>query len=134
MPHAGICAGGAEQVRFVRNGNVIVLKGNIHEGTTAWGGFSGDEPLVVYNGCDEEKVAVITEDGDVYLKGAVTDGQSLTADSFRQVGLTVKNASDEVLSMIDGDGNLKASGEVIVQGVPYLLDRDHGDDPYSTYN
>ena len=32
--------------------------------------------------------------------------------------------------MIDGDGNLKARGEVIVRGVPYLLEQAHADDPY----
>jgi len=42
--------------------------------------------------------------------------------------------------MIDENGNLKAKGEVIVRGVPYTLNKEHGDganiedrDPYSTY-
>ena len=45
----------------------------------------------------------------------------------------VKNAAGDVVSMIDNQGNLKARGTVIVKGVPYILERDNMNDPYSTY-
>jgi len=126
-------------VRFVRNGNVIVLKGQIHESYTNWTSTLGDKAFILMNSECNQQVAEITQSGDFYLKEGVTDNveNDLEAPTSGNA-LVVKNATGDVVSMIDGSGNLLAKGEVIVHGVPYTLNKEHGDgsgneDPYSIY-
>jgi hypothetical protein len=62
---------------------------------------------------------------------------TVTPPSGTTPSLVVKDSNNAPVSMIDGSGNLVAKGEVIVQGVPYTLNQEHGlnasGDLYSTY-
>jgi len=124
---------GKELVRFVRNGNVIVLKGEIEEGYTNWTSTLEDKAFILLNSACNQQIAEITQDGDLCLANGVAENQSNLQAPVSGNALVIKNAQDEVVSMIDENGNLKTKGEVIVQGVPYKLLQEHPNDPYSTY-
>jgi hypothetical protein len=125
-------------VRFVSNGNVIVLSGAIHEGATNLDALASEDDFKVGSStCDGVKAVIVRQarvqgslhlqQGDVYLAGNVTESQSsLTIPSGTTSSLVVKDSNGDSISMIDGTGNLVAKGDVIAQGVPYILNRDHG--------
>jgi len=128
---------GNELVRFVNNGNVIIMKGPLNENPTSWDSIGLSNSFIVkdHNGT---KKAVVEPDGEMFLAGEVDDEVENLAMPESGTAFIVKNHDGDVVSMIDEDGNLKARGTVIVKGVPYLLEKAHGTgsnspDPYSIY-
>jgi hypothetical protein len=106
---------------------VIVLKGEIHEEVMSWNGIGVSNSFVVKDSSGV-RVAVVDGAGDVYLAGEVLDGRATEAAPPN--AFAVKASDGGVASWIDSSGNLKARGQVIVKGVPYILARDFTTDTY----
>jgi len=131
-------AAGAELVRFASTGNVIVLKGTVTAGDEAQAVIEEKaviSPSFIVRNADEDPVAVVNPDGNVYVAGDVWQREESLTGPAEQTALIVRDA-EQVLSFIDDEGNLKLRGEVIVKGIPYSLlcymdgDPDPPDDPY----
>jgi GH35 family endo-1,4-beta-xylanase len=121
---------GNELVRFVNNGNVIVLKGEVHESFSAWDSLDleGGGCFIVRDS-EGDDVAVVTSAGEVHLAGTVTEDAQLGMPEDRTAVIT-KDSQGNVASFIDQYGNLKLRGALIVKGIPYELKKNHSDDEY----
>ena len=124
---------GKELVRFVENGDVIVLKGPVQENQSSWSGIGTANSFIIKDSIGDTK-ALVTADGQLYLAGDVHDEQGNLSMPETGTAFIIKNASGDVVSLIDDQGNLKARGKVIVNGVPYILERDNTGDSYSIYS
>mgnify|MGYP000856973675 CR=1 FL=1 len=130
-------ASGNELVRFVNNGNVILLKGPLNEDRASWDDIGLANSFVVKDSAGDKKV-VIEPDGEMFLAREVDDEIDNLSMPESGTAFIVKNHNGDVVSLIDNEGKLKARGKVIVKGVPFILERDHGagstsPDPYSAY-
>lgn len=129
---------GEELVRFVENGNVLLMKENAqaHTGVTNWPALETVRLAIMNSNC--EQVAAITEAGDLYLKGIVDQRKNETDIEQAQAVFEIQRPGDnEVVSLIDYDGNLlirdtstagtggesnPRTGYLLIHGIPYDLD------------
>jgi len=128
-------AAGAGLVRFASTGSVIVLKGEIHENTSNWDGIGEANSFIVRNHSGA-KQAVVTPEGDVYLAGEVDELEGDLACPAEGATAFIVRDAEQVLALIDEEGNLKLRGQLIVKGIPYSLlcymdgEPDPDDDEY----
>lgn len=120
---------GNDLVRFVRNGNVVVLKGGVNTGYSSWGNLNLTEGCFVLRNSGGAPKAAILPTGEVYLAGDVSEGQEDLSVPPGVHAMIAKDADGTVMSFIDEYGNLKMRGELIVKGIPYGL-RSYSSDPY----
>jgi len=129
---------GAELVRFSSTGNVIVLKGTVTAGAEAQAVIDEKaliSPSFIVRNADDDPVAVVNTDGNVYVAGEVSQREESLTEPTEQTAFIVRDA-EQVLSLIDDEGNLKLRGELIVKGIPYSLlcymdgEPDPDDDEY----
>ena len=137
--------GGEELVRFVENGNVLLMK----EGATVCVGFEDWESLgtgnqFIVQNVAQEKKAVVTPEGDMYLAGAVMESQTGPLDpEDGGTGFQIVRSKDQqVVSLIDDHGNLKMlrdenapdsgmpTGYLLVDGIPWNLRTHQTTDHY----
>jgi hypothetical protein len=118
---------GNELVRFVNNGNVIVLKGTVTESEDAQDVIDDKAeiaPSFIVRTTDGANKAVVNPDGNMYVVGTVWQHQADLAVPTEGRALIIKDSEGNVASFIDEDGALWMRGELIVKGIPYDL-RDH---------
>jgi len=128
---------GNELVRFVNNGNVVVLKGllNLNTSQTTLNEKGTANSFIVKDSAGDKK-AVVEPTGEVFLAGGLTEEVTSLSIPSGKTAFVVKNAAGDAVSLIDCDGHLVIRGKVIVQGVSHTLEHNpnHAGDPYSTYN
>ena len=116
-------AAGEELVRFASTGNVIVLRGTVTAGAEAEAVIDEKaviSPSFIVRNADEDPVAVVNPDGNVYVAGVVSQREQDLAEPAEQTAFIVRDA-EQVLSLIDDEGDLKLRGQLIVKGIPYSL-------------
>ena len=70
--------------------------------------------------------AIVTPDGQLYLAGGVTEGASDPLTSEAPAFKVASSSNGHVAVLIDNQGNLKMTGHLYVEGLPYDL-RAHED-------
>jgi len=123
---------GNDLVRFVKNGNVVVLKGSVNTGYSAWQNLDLTQGCFVLRRSPTEPIAAILPTGDLYLAGTISEGQENLSVPPGVHAMATKDANSNVMSYIDESGNLKLRGELIVKGIPYSL-RNYTSDSYSPF-
>ncbi len=137
-------ANGDELVRFVENGNVLLMKpeAQVHTGQSNLNQIASSEARFIVKNASGEFVAVVTNAGHLYLKHDLTES---VADLTEPQGsaFVIKNRNCEVASYIDSEGYMKLraydgtpedgqerGGYVLVCGIPYRLRSYEASDPY----
>ena len=140
-------------VRFVENGNVLLMKkgATVEENvTTAWPAIE-DLCFAVLKPADCMPLAAVDSDGSLYLKGEVMQFQSDEQMNVSNPPFKIQRKSDDVVvSLIDGDGNLRMreeaqtatcgesnppTGYLLIYGIPYdLVQMDYSGDLYNYYH
>ena len=116
---------GEEVVRFVENGNVLVMKEHlsmdqtINEHCTTW--IDNSAQFIVQDATGSRK-AVVKQDGEIFLAGTVQEAQTVPIQAANDgTSFQIRNSQGTIVSMIDDQGNLKMTGHLYVEGLPWDL-------------
>jgi len=122
---------GQDLVRFVANGNVVVLKGGVNPGYSNWGSLNLGEGCFVLRNSGGDPKAAILPTGDLYLAGGIDEHQDLSMPPDEHA-MIVRDGDGAIMSYIDENGRMKMHGELIVKGISYSL-RSYTSDTYSPF-
>jgi len=143
-------ASGNEVVRFVENGNVLLMTQNtsgepnnpndplydvqVRTNTQNWStGEISASPRFIVKDANSDYVAVVTTLGNLYLKGHVYEYQSTEQlAAIASPAFKITRPDGGVVSAIDNNGNLYAKGYVLEYGVPYGLRTTDSNDAKGT--
>ena len=116
-------------MRFVENGNVLLMKENgsmdqtVHEHVN-FAALNLPDPAgkqFIVRNSDGTYDAIVTPDGQLYLAGGVTEGASDPLTSEAPAFKVASSSNGNVVILIDNQGNLKMTGSLYVEGLPYDL-------------
>ena len=129
------------------NGNVLLIKegAQVYEEFEDWNTLGSGDQFIVQNAAEEKK-AVVTPDGNLYLAGEVKECQLGPLEAqLAGTAFMVRNAAGTVVSLIDDQGNLKMlrteehvadpdmTGYLLVDGIPWNLKEHEATDHYFPY-
>ena len=127
-------------VRFVENGNVLMMKkdATVEENVTTGNWPETGDLCFALLMPDCSFLAAVDSDGNLYLKGTVMQFQTSVQMNVSNPPFKIQRKSDDVVvSLIDGDGNLRMreeaqtafdgeynppTGYLLIYGIPYNLD------------
>jgi len=122
---------GQELVRFVENGNVLLMRPGAevveHANWAQLGLPSETGHEFIVRNAQGNPLAVVTENGNLYLAGIVDEWPFEGGETTPAFGI---NQGDTRESFIDDQGNLKMLGYLLVDGIPYNLREYEDEDPY----
>lgn len=138
-------ATGTEIMRFAENGNVMLMTMPLSGDTKKWyehvhapctstdwaelASYTGTQFIV--KSPQGQTKAAITSAGDLYLAGAMYEGETLSSSGG--AAFDIIGEDNAVVAQIDADGNLKMKGYFLVGGLPYKWKDKDSVDPCFDY-
>ena len=110
---------GEPLLRFAATGDIVLHKGELVVGQGVPSPNSNVEEFIIRDSLGTPVALLDGNTGDVHVAGIVTQGAPTPQRAPGTSAFVIRDASQNVQSLIDSDGNLQLRGQVLVNRVPY---------------